>query len=65
VLRIIGVVTAPFTMGKDRHYVSPTALRISIEELVYATMLYEIVSTMTSYSKWSSGGAGRSSIFDP
>jgi hypothetical protein len=35
------VVTAPFTIGKDRHYVSPTALRIGIEQLVYATMLYE------------------------
>jgi hypothetical protein len=30
VMRIMGVVTAPFTIGKDRHYLSPTALRIGI-----------------------------------
>lgn len=35
VTRIMGGVTAPFTKGTDRHYVSPTALRMGIDQLVY------------------------------
>jgi hypothetical protein len=49
--RIMAIVTAPFSMGKDRHYVSLTALRLGIEQLVYATLLYETAIQDIDYGK--------------
>jgi hypothetical protein len=59
VLRIMGVVTAPFTMGKDRHYVSSTALRLGMEQRVYATMLYEAAIQDVNYDKMQQVGVIR------
>lgn len=51
VMRLMRVVTGPFSMGKDRNYVSPEALRVGIQQLVYASMLYETAIQDIDYKK--------------
>lgn len=49
--RLLGAISAPFSFGTDKYYVDPLALRLGIEQLLHASLLFQTAVVDIDYAK--------------